>query len=291
VEFWDRTRGGCAVFFIACGLFAGVAVAQEQPPSHWDVLEAGVPIPSQELKARLANVSGVFDIGGYAGGAGYAFSCREDDPVIVFFDNGISGQEQGDCLVDGSRLCFGVDTDGECMELRTMLGWQGIFLTFERDSGALSADDIAFLKETPAVWLGTLPIRADALLDAKGLIDFGPVAFTLPSEADFVLRQGSGFPLSLAFGDESYGGFRVNTEIVGWPDYYTLPVEARTPGNTERELADAQLAGWEDGYRNRDLGGYLGSAYELRRYEAEKVDSDNGPCIRIREDIGVVQTE
>lgn len=147
------------------------------------------------------------------------------------------------------------------------------------------------MKETPAVRLGTLPITADALRDPKELIDFGPVALTLPSETDFVVLQGSGFPLGLAFGDESYGGFRVNIEIVGWPDHYTLPVEARTPGNTERELAAAQLSGWEDDYRNRDLGGYSGSAYEIRRYDAEQLDSVNGPCIRIREDIGVVQAE
>ncbi len=284
-------RFGCAVLLIAFGLFPGTAGAQEQPPSHWDVLKEGVPIPSEKLRADLADVAGVFDVGGHAAGMGYVFICREDDPIIWFFDNGSVRQEQGNCIVEGSRLCFGADTEGQCMELRTMPGWHGIFLTFERDADALSADDIAFMKQAPAIRLGTLPIKADALLDASGLIDFGPVAFNLPSDADFVLRQGSGLPLGLAFGDKSHGGFRVNTEIVGWPNYYALPVKARSPGNGERDLANAQLEGWEKGYRNRDLGGYFGSTYKLLRYGAEKVEIDNGPCIRIREDIGVVQAK
>lgn len=122
METRNRIRGGCAIFFIACGFVAGVAAEQSQPPSTWDVLENGVPIPTQDLKAHFAAASGVFDIGRYAAGTGFAFNCREDDPVIWFFDGGIGRREEVDCYVDGSRLCFGDGADAECMELWTLPG-------------------------------------------------------------------------------------------------------------------------------------------------------------------------
>jgi hypothetical protein len=291
MKFWHNIWRNFALSVTVFSFVTNPASAQQEWPSYWDVIEEGVPIPSHELKALLTGVSGVFEIGGYAVGVGYAFNCREHDPIIVFFDNGMNNREQVDCVFDGSRFCFGSDTEGECMDVRTVPNWGGLFLTFEHDAEALSADDIEFLQDTPAIRLGMLPIKADSLLEAKGLIDFGPVAFTLPPEPGFVLRQGSGFPLGLAFGEEAYGGFRVNTEIVGWPEYFTLPVAARTPQNADSELAQAQLVGWESAYRNRDLGGFMGSTYELARYESALLELPNGHCVRIREDIRVIKSE
>lgn len=41
---------------------------------------------------------------------------------------------------------------------------------------------------------------ARRLENPTGEIDFGPVAFSLPTTPKFTLREGDGFPLSLKFG-------------------------------------------------------------------------------------------
>ena len=172
-----------------------------------------------------------------------------------------------------------------------MPGWEGLFLTFHYPTDEIPQDEADLLKATPAIRLGTMPVRPEALLNAEGLIDFGPVAFTLPKGAGLVLRQGSGFPLGLQFGETAYAGFRVNTEIIGWPDANSLPTAARVPDASDYKAARSQVARWEADYRARDLGGVMGSGYKLTRYEATPLELPGGPCIRIREDIGVVQSD
>ena len=286
----NRPLFGSAGAAILGGLASG-AHAQGDWPTHWSLMDEGLAAAPGQVEALLSGRMGVFDIGGAATGAGYVFTCGPGETVAVFFDNGFSAREQGGCVIEGSRICFGSDPDGDCFEVRFIPSDPTPYLTFAFDQNELEVEDIEFFGEIPAIRLGLLPASPDVLLDAKGLMDFGPVAFTLPESRGYGIRQGSGFPLGLTFGASDYGGFRVQTEILGWPDVYSLPEPGRLSDGIDYETAKARLAAWEDGYRARDLGGLMGSTYEMVFYDARPLDLPQGPCVRIREDIGVVQAE
>ena len=263
---------------------SGGAVAQQGWPTLGDLIDHGQDFTSAALGDLVDGKTIMLSLPPF----GTIVSCEGEASPVINYDSGFSDTDTDSCEIVDSSICIGASDRKECFFVRKLPANNRLFFGFEMEDAA-GEDEIDDMREMDAFVLAILPMDIRLLQNPVGEIDFGPVAFTLPEEAGFVLRDGNGFPLGLAFGELSYGGFRVNTEILGWPELLALPVN-RSPEPGELDLAKAHLGNWEYGYRTRDLGGYAGSTYRLDHYEATRLELPGGHCVRIREDIGVEQS-
>lgn len=285
-----KKKSVCAAIF-AC--LAGPATAQGDWPTYGELFNLGQKLSDSELTSLFEGRSGIvsFSLGGAT--FGMIFSCEGEDSPIFEFDSGYGSLRTRSCEIGDSSICVGSSGDRqECYAIRRLDPDGPLYFGFLPDASEQEEEEeIAEYLSLSADILGFLPFDPRRLEHLTGEIDLGPVAFSIPDEFDFTFRQATAFPLGLAVGEMAFGGFRVNTEIVGWPDALSAPVEGRTPEPGDHDLARAHIAAWETSYRDRDLGGVMESEYELRRYEATPLEMPGGPCIRIREDIGVIQAE
>ena len=277
--------------FLAC--LAGSATAQDAWPTYGDLFDRGQKIQDAELSKLFEQWSGVVSFSLGAGNFGILFKCEGNDTPVFEFDSGYAGLGYTRCEIADSTICIGSpDEQEECFEVRRMNPSGPLFFALPQDyAEPLGEEELAEYLNRPADIFGFLPVDPRSLENPTGEIDLGPVAFTIPQAADFTFREAAAFPLGFAVGEASYGGFRVNFEIVGWPDSNSLPFGDRAPSPGDRDLARSQIEAWEASYRVRDLGGYMGGTYVLELYEATPLDLLGGPCIRIREEIAVKQGE
>lgn len=276
---------------LAC--LSGPATAQGDWPTYGDLLDRGQKVPDDELSMLLGQRSGIISFSLGAANFGMLFKCEGNDSPVFQFDSALANLVYERCQIEDSTICFGSPDDREeCYEVRRFSASGPLFLGFSPvGSEPLAEQELEEYLSQPAEILGLVPVDPLSLENPTGEIDLGPVAFSIPQAADFTFREAAAFPLGIAVGEASYGGFRVNLEIVGWPDTISLPFRDRTTSPDDRDLARSQIEAWEASYRVRDLGGYLGATYVLESYEATPLDLLGGPCIRIREEIVVEQGE
>ena len=282
---------------VACGL-AATCAATELPaetvwPSVGTFYDNGVPLPSDELERILSENAAVLGFKAGASSFGSIVNCQGADTRIIEYDSPGSSLEEGSCRVEGSSLCVKSQnaTDEECFEVRRLPGWRLLF--FEIGSQIdedLSDEEISQYRDQAVSALGLAPLDLEALAVAEGEIDIGPFSINLPEGLELALSDASGFPLGFSFG-AMFSGIGLTVEQAGWPDFYSIPSRDHVSDETTLEQAVRALSAWEEGYRNRDLGGgWMGTEYRLDAYEAVEVPTSNGACMRIHEIISVANT-
>ncbi len=278
----------CAGAF-AC--LAGTAHAQEDWPTVGDLLDDGIPLADGELVELLDGKTGIHVLQFTSALFGRIFMCEGlNSPSFGFTPPASSWPVDGGsepCDIEGSSICSS-DPDGRfCIVIRRLPGYGLLFAGIQPDSlgygDDLDEESNDDLRANYAQVLGIIPMDARRLENPTGEIDFGPVAISLPAEPSFTLREANGFPLSLKFGKGPIRGFRVNTQILGWPDQTSMRFDPRDPEPDDQEQIDALLAEWEEDYRNR------ASDDDRSVYETMHLDLPGGTCIRIREHFKTVE--
>jgi hypothetical protein len=291
LTFWCKPIS-LAVF---CAFLSGAANANADWPSHGDLLERGMPLPTGELSRLLEGNTAVVVFTAGAAAFGRVFSCGGDASILFEFippaTSSAADPHKIFCEIVDSSICFGREGGDwrHCLAVRRVSDSEILFTgMLPSGPGGISDDEFTDLRESNAHVLGILPTDVRTFESPEGEIEFGPVAFSLPADPVFVLHAGAGLPLGLTFGEGRYGGIVVETRILGWPDAMAQNPAAQEPQPSDPDRAGTELAEWEERYRSRRLGNYMGDEQVASLYESTWLDFPAGPCVRIREHISIV---
>lgn len=278
-----------SLFACASFLSPAAAVAQSGWPTEGDLETYGLAIPDDELATLLSENVAVIGFAVGASSFGLIVSCSGGKLRMIQFDSPFSSTSEGTCRIADSTLCTRASGDDydECFRFNRLPGVSMIFVApVIDDADEIPEEERADLLDRPATAVGIAPLDLDALYVASGDLDFGPFSITLPDGLSLYLNDAVGHPMSFVFGDKSgLADFGLIIEFTGWPDPLTAASAQAGVGDRQRELRT--LFKWEEGYRNRDLGGWMETTYRLDRYQADPVVVEHGSCLRISEIVAV----